>query len=436
MRSGVGIASLGLVVCTVVACSDARGTDEPDTYAAAERIRGLRFKSRPEERHVTRAQLVAESKSKGPTDAEVAFYQAVWGRLGYFPENYDPHAAIEPVASQTAAFYSSDTKSVTFVDDYGNDPFVVAHELVHALQDQHFGLATVHAARTLDEALARTALIEGDATVCSGRFSLERATAGNWSSKLVTDPQPYADAAESYLAESTGPSKLPAFFAARPAFVYPWGAAFVLKLLEGREWRTGVVDARFRAPPASTEEIVKTALGEEVDPLVDVVYPGPPRGLLRPLEVRFHDRLGLWHTYILLRSRGLAPPDAFALAKRWDGDALEVLAETTAPRSDDAPPPVSSIVWVTEWDDAPSARAVAALLQRSEPYLGGDPCPEGQPSRGPSVCILTRGTRVAIATGAVQQRDARALALASFDPATVALDQPAKRIPLPSFLTR
>src|SRR5437870_966461 len=64
-------------------------------------------------------------------------------------------------------YYSTKDKALYLYDDIkGNyQRGVLIHEMVHALQDQHFGLARLHATSYGSDAeMALAALIEGDAT--------------------------------------------------------------------------------------------------------------------------------------------------------------------------------------------------------------------------------------------------------------------------------
>lgn len=78
-------------------------------------------------------------------------------------------------------FYQSGTERIVIVS--ANDPATIddeitlAHELLHALQDQHFGLASD--AETLDAINARNGLIEGDAVVIERAYERSCET-GEW----------------------------------------------------------------------------------------------------------------------------------------------------------------------------------------------------------------------------------------------------------------
>jgi hypothetical protein len=79
-------------------------------------------------------------------------------------------------------FYQPSTERLVIVS--GNDPatlddeLTLAHELVHALQDQHFDLGSIEAT-TLDGTNARNGLIEGDASVVEQAYERNCET-GEW----------------------------------------------------------------------------------------------------------------------------------------------------------------------------------------------------------------------------------------------------------------
>ena len=78
---------------------------------------------------------------------------------------------VEMLTSQVAGLYDDTTKSMYVISDTGEigplEEITYAHEYTHALQDQAFGLSKLHGDATDqgDRALARTTLIEGDATL-------------------------------------------------------------------------------------------------------------------------------------------------------------------------------------------------------------------------------------------------------------------------------
>jgi len=99
--------------------------------------------------------------------------QSSWLRLlGMLPEGVNTYAASSRVLQTTVAFYDHEQRRILVRAGAGVDPYVesvVVHELVHALQHQHFGVAD---ALLLDGDLryVYTALVEGDAERVSRRF--------------------------------------------------------------------------------------------------------------------------------------------------------------------------------------------------------------------------------------------------------------------------
>ncbi|MEN3359622.1 MAG: hypothetical protein V7637_3604 [Mycobacteriales bacterium] len=146
-------------------------------------------------------------------------------------------------SADVEAFYSYPRHQVVLRSDMRFDAFgrvVLAHELTHALDDQHFDLSalTKAAATDPDRLRALSALIEGDAT------RLELAYLGT---------QPAADQADVHRRYNYDPR--PASFVDN-ARLFPYTA--------GRDFVTAVagaggnpaVDAAFRRPPVSTAQII------------------------------------------------------------------------------------------------------------------------------------------------------------------------------------
>jgi hypothetical protein len=63
------------------------------------------------------------------------------------------------------------------VNMFANEEIVYAHEYVHALQDQHFGLShLLDQNLSADQAIADRALAEGDATLVMGAYQFSEIT--------------------------------------------------------------------------------------------------------------------------------------------------------------------------------------------------------------------------------------------------------------------
>ena len=119
------------------------------------------------------------------------------------------------------------------------DERVLAHELVHALQDQQFGLER-YAGKTRDEANAMDALIEGDASLVERRYT--RRCREEWAGTCLT-----TDGGEDGSLANTGVYLV-------TYFPYSDGPAFVREFYRQDGW-TAVNDL-YERPPASAEQVV------------------------------------------------------------------------------------------------------------------------------------------------------------------------------------
>ncbi len=144
-------------------------------------------------------------------------------------------------------FYDPETDELVL---RGNEltPYVrttLVHELEHALDDQHFELDRPEVDDADDESsLAFTSLIEGVSLTVEAAY------------EETLSPEDQADSAREAadFASRAGPSTIPAVVTQLVQFPYLAGPAFLGALVDaGREPR---VDAAFRAPPTTSEEIL------------------------------------------------------------------------------------------------------------------------------------------------------------------------------------
>jgi uncharacterized iron-regulated protein len=138
-------------------------------------------------------------------------------------------------AKNIQGYYSIKDKRLFLYDDVSSayERGVLIHEMVHALQDQHFGLAKLHQESFGSDAeLALAALIEGDAT-----FTMI---------ELLKKDQPRVAA---MLDAPLDKAKN-----LQNAFLYAQGARYVKALKERGGWKA--VDAAYRFPPKTTAAIL------------------------------------------------------------------------------------------------------------------------------------------------------------------------------------
>lgn len=136
-------------------------------------------------------------------------------------------------------YYSTKDKTLYLYDDITGayERGVLIHEMVHALQDQHFGLAKLHQAEFgSDGELALAAFIEGDATLVMIEL-------------LKKDQPKIAAMLDTSLEKAKN---------LRNAFLYGVGARYVKSIKDKGGW--AAVNARYRFPPRSTAAILAPGL--------------------------------------------------------------------------------------------------------------------------------------------------------------------------------
>lgn len=132
------------------------------SMARVEEIRGLRFEEDVAVEVIGREQYRAETT--GGEDEAGPFVNEVWRGAFVVGGETEVSEAMGEVYGDSVIGYYSDDRIVLVVDDADSfrvDRSTLVHELVHALQDQRFGLG--REGETIDERRAETGLIEGEA---------------------------------------------------------------------------------------------------------------------------------------------------------------------------------------------------------------------------------------------------------------------------------
>jgi hypothetical protein len=335
--------------------------DLQDQVAA---LRGLAWKAPLNLRVVPRAQLAQEVRRVLERDADPekeAADEATLKILGLIPRDLDYPALIEDLlAEQVLGFYDPDTKEL-FVgggDESGRlDPhtrFVIAHEMVHALTDQHFDfgarMEALEDADRFDELAAMSALIEGDATV--SQYA--------WADANLSETEALA-ALFGGGGGSDVFSRTPQYIRRALLFPYQAGEEFVTRL--HRQGGFAAVDGAYRDPPVSTEQI----LHPELYPVATPAPPPPLPDLAAATGCRAlrTSALGEFDTGEVL-DQHLGNDESAAAAAGWNGDAYTVLRCGTA------------LALVNRWQGDAGSDATelsAALARWARPWSGSPTAP-------------------------------------------------------------
>lgn len=319
-----------------------------------EAIRGLRPTHPVTPQLVSETELqaiVAASFATDNPDAVVAANERLLKTLGLMPAAASlKDLYLELLGSQVAGLYSPTDKKLYVVSRSGTlgpvEKVTFAHEFTHALQDQAFNLASfgVDTIGQGDRSLARLALVEGDATDVMTIW----ATTHLGQAELLQ-----------LAAESSDPTQL-AVLAAAPAilregllFPYTAGQAFVGGLVARGGF--AAVDAAFRSPPDSTEQIIHPDRYASRDLPVKVVLPADLAARLgNGWKVGLEDTLGEFQLGVWLRAPGVDLAAATAVAAGWGGDRVALV---------DGPGGARGVVDLATWDTPASAEAFVTAAE-------------------------------------------------------------------------
>lgn len=227
--------------------------------ARVEALRGLRLKRRPRFRVLTptqaRRQVAAaeERESGGAVSARQEREDVALAMLlGLLPPDVDLDELRGRVTSEgTLGYYDGERNEMTIVSKGPTLPVgvetTVAHELTHAIEEQHFGVFR-RAARLEDEdeALAYRSVLEGSASDVEERYRRRY---------RIPQPDPNADPAARRLIRD-----LPFGQLLQLGFPYSLGAEFVGALRARKDGQARLAAALTTRIPRSTAQILDPAL--------------------------------------------------------------------------------------------------------------------------------------------------------------------------------
>jgi len=311
-----------------------------------ERIRGLEFERLPPVRRVTGEEAREEGLAALDRDyppAERAADERLLTLLGLLPRGSDLRELAGSIfGEEVAGYYDDRTGRMTVVENAvgGGDEseLTLAHELVHALEDQHFGLEGEEGGLD-DELSARVALFEGTATVAMLDYAVRFiAPRGVRRSDLL--------GSFDLVDLIGGGTDLPPYLERSLVFPYSAGARFVDAI---GTWGPANRALRSR-PPVSTEQVIhpeKYRAGERPLP---VPLPRPPgRGWKRQAS----GTVGEFDTAELIRTSD-SPLRAERAAAGWGGGRYALWRRGGKE--------MLTLVW--RWDSRRDAAEFAAALPR------------------------------------------------------------------------
>lgn len=287
-------------------------------------LRGLPIKAPVQRGVLTRAEIgqrLRERIAKDYSAEEVRIESGVFKRMGLLPEAADYEKLVfDLLTEQVAGFYDPYKKTLYIADwlPLEMQRPALAHEIEHALQDQHFDLKKLSAPlkEDGDRQLARSALVEGDGTAVMLEFAARGM--GVDTSKM---PEVLSRLGRQMmqLSMSTTPAlqKAPAVLRESLVFPYAAGLEFITALRKDQPWRR--IDEVFRDPPDSTEQVIHPDKYLQRERPVRIT--SAPLATLAPRKEVKRDVLGEMMLRVWFNMR-LSDQAADQAAAGWGGDRL------------------------------------------------------------------------------------------------------------------
>jgi hypothetical protein len=271
-------------------------------------------------REEIRAYVISEmNEDKEPAERYASARSAE--AFGLLPKDFDIDSfMVDLLTEQIAGLYDPKAHEFYIADwiPLADQKMVMAHELTHALEDQHFQIESwVKAARPNDDGeLAREAVLEGSAMAAMIDYLLNES---GRSLKDLPDIDPGMLVGD--MGSTPGLKKAPPFL--KDALVFPYfaGLTFSADLLKSGGWKR--LPAVFSNPPISTQQIMHPALYHagkrpSTENLPDV------QKLLGPDWTKLEENVMGEFGWKEVLKQFLGEDRAKSLAAAWEGDRYVV----------------------------------------------------------------------------------------------------------------
>lgn len=306
----------------------------------------------------------AQARTGGvaPTSADHPAFQHAFGFAGSQGRLSESLASVQ--RDEIVAFFDESTFTVHVradadrdADDSIDPTWVVAHEVGHSLQHQHFPIPDIARYDNEDQRLAALAMLEGDAMLVMLAYAayeqhapLTRIIARVQRAVSADEAQPYRSISHSSAVLDRAPASV------RERLVFPYLSGVGLMGSLYRAGGYGLVNRVYSGPPQTTEQVLhpdKYIAGEVATP---VTVPHLISGFL-PVA---NGQMGELQTKTLLRACN-RPDTAAVAAAGWGGDAFVIGRRDR----------FGLLLWATTWDTERDAeqfeqamKATAACWQR------------------------------------------------------------------------
>jgi len=249
--------------------------------------------------------------------------------FGLIPKGFDLDTfMVDLLTEQIAGLYDPKAHEFYIADwiPLADQRMVMAHELTHALEDQHFQIEDwAKAARPNDDAeLAREAVLEGSAMAAMVDFLLQ---GSGRSLQDLPDFDPSMLVGD--LADSAELKKAPQFIKDSLIFPYFGGLRFSAAILKPSGWSS--LPGVFTKPPVSTQQILHPALYRSGKIPAHVALPSLESMLGTGWSKLEENTLGEFGWEEVLK-QFLVEERAKPLSEAWNGDRYAVYEEKRTKR--------------------------------------------------------------------------------------------------------
>jgi len=342
--------------CRPVASAEVNCSIAASALKKASKIRGLspieEVPCKLQNRKEVAAFVSKTIKEKIPQE-KLLGEEIVYKMLGLIPYDYDYRKGIvELYTGNLGGYYDPDNDFYAMASWMPEklQPAIAVHELVHALQDQHFVIDKLLDPKqySSDQLNARSALAEGDAT----------AVTLDWVASLQNQPAlaEREDLSQEFVSglvgadRGLGDGRTPDTLKKILVFPYIHGLKFVHAILR-REGYQGVNKA-FKRLPESSEQILHPEIylsGKRGSRDINFQIPEEFKSRFSD-EPYFVDRLGEFFISVLL-SEMISADKAVLAAKGWGGDKVAYYQSLKSERKKSPGFNNSGLlIWESSWD--------------------------------------------------------------------------------------
>ncbi|MBV9926682.1 MAG: hypothetical protein JOZ96_16805 [Acidobacteria bacterium] len=347
-------------------------------------------------------QMILRNLDESATPEETAASETALRKFGLVPADFQLRPfVVKLLTEQVAGYYDPKTQEfylADWIDIDGQKP-VMAHELTHALQDQHFNLRRFEdwPKHDSDAEMAAHALVEGDASFLMMQY-------------VARDPLRQLAFFKSMMSGGASASEqiesAPRVLREQMLFPYLQGLTWVMQVYKQGGWEA--VSNAYKNLPKSSEQILhgEKYAANELPQKVSVRDVSAALG--RGWRMADNDVQGEWGCYMLLDEFLQSVDVSKRAAAGWGGDRYALF---TGPKKTDV-----VVVLKTVWDTEADAREFYdAYVRRTSKRYGAEPSEVAPADRQVwktaegAVVVERQGGAVVVVEGVPEGVDAKAL---------------------------